>query len=77
MEIFVYSNAVKDCITVGASRSSQDPIDPTPDAVADFSSRGPDKNRRHKPDVVASGTCILSANSGMMQTPKNPGPSNH
>ena len=69
--------AAKNCITVGASRSSRDPMDPNPDAVANFSSRGPVKNRRHKPDVVAPGTCILSANSGMVQTPANPGPDNH
>ena len=69
--------AVKNCITVGASRSSRNPMDPNPDAVADFSSRGPVKNRRHKPDVVAPGTCVLSANSGMVQTPANPGPDNH
>lgn len=48
-----------------------------PDAVAYFNSRGPIKNRRHKPDVVAPGTCIPSANSGMVQTPANLGPDNH
>lgn len=69
--------AAKNCITVGASRSSRDPIDPNLDVVANFSNRGPVKNRRHKPDVVASGTCIFSANSGMVQTPANLGPDNH
>lgn len=69
--------AAKNCITVGASQSSQDPMNLNPDAVADFNSRGPIKNRRHKPDVVAPGTCILSANSGMVQTPANLGPDNH
>lgn len=33
--------AAKNCITVGASQCSQDPMNPNPDAVADFSSRGP------------------------------------
>lgn len=69
--------AAKNCIIVGASRSSRNPMDPNPDALADFSSRGPVKNRRHKPDVVAPGTCVLSANSGIVQTPANPGPDNH
>lgn len=40
--------AAKNCITVGASQSSQDPMNLNPDAVADFNSRGPIKNRRHK-----------------------------
>ncbi|MCJ1342664.1 hypothetical protein MMC31_000851 [Peltigera leucophlebia] len=38
--------AAKNCITIGASRISRDPMGPNPDAVADFSSRGPVKNRR-------------------------------
>lgn len=34
-----------------------------PDGMAAFSSRGPTRNRRIKPDVVAPGTAILSAHS--------------
>ncbi|KAK3172951.1 hypothetical protein OEA41_006277 [Lepraria neglecta] len=45
--------AAKNCITVGASRSSRDPHDWNPDAVADTSSRGPIHRGRCKPDVVA------------------------
>ncbi|KAK5947796.1 hypothetical protein OHC33_011166 [Knufia fluminis] len=33
------------------------------DGLAAFSSRGPTRNQRYKPDVVAPGTCILSARS--------------
>ena len=47
--------AAKNCITVGASRSSRDPHDSNPDAVANLSSRGPIYNGRCKPDVVAPG----------------------
>ena len=63
--------AAKNCITVGASRSSRDPHDWNPDAVADTSSRGPIHSGRCKPDVVAPGTFILSANSHLMQRPPN------
>lgn len=34
-----------------------------PDGMAAFSSRGPTRERRIKPDIVAPGTCILSARS--------------
>ena len=39
--------AAKNCITVGASRSLSDTNDPNPDAVANFSSRGPIKRVPH------------------------------
>ncbi|RYP15321.1 hypothetical protein DL765_005777 [Monosporascus sp. GIB2] len=42
--------------------------------VAAFSSRGPTKEKRFKPDVVAPGTCILSANSSHVPNPLRPGP---
>lgn len=63
--------AAKNCITVGASRILRDPHNLNPGAVADSSSRGPIKNGRCKPDVVAPGTFILSANSYLMQRPPN------
>ena len=65
--------AAKNCITVGASLSSRDQGS-NPDDVADFSSCGPTKSRRCKPDVVAPGTSILSTNSGLVQPPDNPSP---
>ena len=69
--------AAKNCITVGASRSSQDPRGSDPNEVAGFSSRGPTKSGhprpRPKPDVVAPGTYILSANSSKVQAPTFPG----
>ena len=42
--------------------------------VAAFSSRGLTKEGRSKPDVVAPGTCILSANSRHVGDPDRPGP---
>lgn len=64
--------AAKNCITVDASRSSRDLTPRLTSAAMDAV-----KNRRHKPDVVAPGTYILSANSSMVRTPANPGPHNH
>jgi serine protease AprX len=52
--------AAKNCITVGASRN----VAEYQNEVAAFSSRGPTKDGRIKPDVVAPGTDVLSANSG-------------
>jgi hypothetical protein len=40
-----------------------------PDGLVGFSSRGPTKERRFKPDVVAPGTCILSTLSRAVATP--------
>ncbi|EON70083.1 hypothetical protein W97_09349 [Coniosporium apollinis CBS 100218] len=37
-----------------------------PDGMAAFSSRGPTRNGRYKPDVVAPGTAILSARSSVV-----------
>lgn len=37
-----------------------------PDGMAAFSNRGPSKEQRHKPDLVAPGTCILSARSSLV-----------
>ncbi|KAN0073090.1 Peptidase S8/S53 domain containing protein [Elaphomyces granulatus] len=48
-----------------------------PSRVADFSSRGPTREGRVKPDLVSPGTCILSANSGLVQNPERPSPSQH
>jgi len=39
-----------------------------PDGMAAFSSRGPTKEQRFKPDVVAPGTCILSTLSRRVAT---------
>lgn len=36
-----------------------------PDGMAAFSSRGPTREKRIKPDIVAPGTCILSAKSSL------------
>jgi hypothetical protein len=40
-----------------------DPIADHPEGMAAFSSRGPTQEGRFKPDLVAPGTCILSAHS--------------
>jgi serine protease AprX len=40
-----------------------------PDGMVAFSSRGPTKERRFKPDVVAPGTCILSTLSRKVASP--------
>jgi serine protease AprX len=42
-----------------------------PDGMVAFSSRGPTKERRFKPDVVAPGTCILSTLSRNVAAPSN------
>lgn len=58
------SSAAKNCIAVGATQSSRKvdgfAYDPNgtpgnPNAVASFSSRGPSREKRQKPDVVAPG----------------------
>jgi hypothetical protein len=43
-----------------------------PNRVAAFSSRGPTTSERIKPDVVAPGTFVLSANSGHVPDPSFP-----
>ncbi len=43
-----------------------DPMADNPDQVVAFSSRGPTKDKRFKPDVVAPGTFILSTRSTMI-----------
>jgi hypothetical protein len=67
--------AAKNCITVGASQSTRHGEDQ--DVVANFSSRGPTKKGRRKPDVVAPGTDILSACSRNLSRLRGPsfGPS--
>ncbi|KXJ85221.1 peptidase S8/S53 domain-containing protein [Microdochium bolleyi] len=67
------SSAAKNCIAVGATESSRpivggEKYDPNgnpgnPSAVASFSSRGPSREKRQKPDVVAPGVAILSTAS--------------
>ncbi|ADI75116.1 S-layer-related duplication domain protein (plasmid) [Methanohalobium evestigatum Z-7303] len=56
-ETIISPGNAKNCLTVGASESS-DPKD-----VASFSSRGPTEDGRVKPDVVAPGTYINSTRS--------------
>ncbi len=56
----------KNAITVGASESYRPQVGEgadDPDTVAHFSSRGPTRDGRIKPDVVAPGTYILSTRS--------------
>jgi subtilisin family serine protease len=48
------------------------PMADNPDHVAAFSSRGPTRDNRMKPDVVAPGTFILSARSSLL-SPSNTG----
>jgi len=48
-------------ITVGAADDRETPSDPSDDTMAGFSSRGPTKDGRHKPDVVAPGEHIFAA----------------
>ena len=43
-----------------------DPMADNPDQVVPFSSRGPTKDKRFKPDVVAPGTFVLSTRSTMI-----------
>jgi serine protease AprX len=45
---------------------SNDPMADKPNQVAAFSSRGPTRDKRIKPDVVAPGTFILSTRSSMI-----------
>jgi subtilisin family serine protease len=47
-------------ITVGAADDRETP-DPADDTMADFSSRGPTKDGRNKPDIVAPGEHIFAA----------------
>lgn len=47
-------------ITVGAADDKETP-DPSDDTMAEFSSRGPTKDGRHKPDIVAPGEHIFAA----------------
>lgn len=49
-----------DAITVGAADDKDTP-DPSDDTMAEFSSRGPTKDGRHKPDIVAPGEHIFAA----------------
>ena len=46
-----------------------------PDGMAAFSNRGPSKEQRYKPDLVAPGTCILSARSDLVNDEQRYGPS--
>ncbi|KIY01948.1 uncharacterized protein Z520_02086 [Fonsecaea multimorphosa CBS 102226] len=60
--------AAKNCITVGASGSTRhsmdkDVPDTIPSAIWPKSSRGPTKEKRLKPDVVAPGFSVYSAKS--------------
>lgn len=54
----------KNCLTVGASENNRPSFGPDSDNpfdIASFSSRGPIKNGRIKPDIIAPGTYIISA----------------
>ena len=65
-------------LTYGALRPRSFPSDPifsdlsadNPDGMAAFSSRGPTKEKRLKPDVCAPGTSILSTRSGAVVNPE-------
>jgi serine protease AprX len=46
-----------------------------PDGMAAFSNRGPSPEQRFKPDLVAPGTCILSARSSLVEDGEFYGPS--
>src|SRR5262249_1337129 len=48
---------------------SSDQLADDPDGLVAFSSRGPTKEGRFKPDVVAPGTCILSTLSRTVVNP--------
>jgi serine protease AprX len=62
-------------VTDGSGRDPRFGIEPIfgdqysddPEGMAAFSSRGPSKEKRVKPDLVAPGTCILSARSSIVQ----------
>ena len=64
-------------ITYGALRANYFPSNPifsdssvnNAEGMAAFSSRGPTKEKRMKPDVVAPGTSILSTRSGALVSP--------
>lgn len=53
----------EEVITVGALDTNGTPKDKSDDSVAEFSSRGPTPDGRIKPDILAPGVNILSANS--------------
>ena len=53
----------KNCLTVGACENRRPEAGPSGDSVDDlasFSSRGPTKENRIKPDIVAPGTWVVS-----------------
>lgn len=60
-------------VSGGSQRDPRYPVEPIygdqyaddPNGMAAFSSRGPTREKRIKPDVVAPGTCILSAKSSL------------
>lgn len=51
--------AGKNVITVGCSDDKKT-VDPSDDTIADFSSRGPSRYTKYKPDIVAPGVDIIS-----------------
>lgn len=53
----------------GAAPFKDDRVADNPEGMAAFSSRGPTKEGRMKPDVVAPGTCILSTRSRNLENP--------
>lgn len=57
-------------ITVGCS-DSKGTIDTQDDSISEFSSRGPTKGRKSKPDIVAPGVDVKSLKSNTSYTPTN------
>lgn len=57
-----------DVIAVGALDTNRTPEDPTDDKVADFSSRGVSIHGAPKPDILAPGVSIMSANASNSQS---------
>lgn len=60
--------SAKNAITVGASENNRPSFGSyadNPSQIANFSSRGPTKDGRVKPDIVAPGTYILSSRSSL------------
>ena len=57
-----------DVIAVGALDTNGTPEDPTDDKVADFSSRGVSIHGAPKPDILAPGVSIMSANASNSQS---------
>lgn len=76
----ITSNAAgKNIFSVGASESSGRSLPPStngPDHVAYFSSRGPTKDSRMKPDVIAPGHSVLSSGARPSQLGECEGPDN-